>query len=115
MAVLVPSDEPMFPGCEVECRLIGVIKAMQREREKENRNDRIIAVAEGSILYAGVKQLQTRIRECCLRRLLGTQWTLMNLACVRAGTQSSVRVAGWRSVIHVSLTFAKENGNILIV
>ena len=55
--VLVLSDEPMFPGCEVQCRLIGVLKAKQKEKGKENRNDRIIAVAEGSVLYGGIKQL----------------------------------------------------------
>jgi inorganic pyrophosphatase len=55
--VLVLSDEPMFPGCEVECRLVGVIKATQKEKGKQNRNDRVIAVAEGSVLYAGIKQL----------------------------------------------------------
>ena len=55
--VLVLSDEPMFPGCEIECRIVGVLKAMQRENGKENRNDRLIAVAEGSVLYAGVQQL----------------------------------------------------------
>lgn len=55
--VLVLSDEPMFPGCEVECRLVGVIEANQKEKGKENRNDRIVAVAEGSVLYAGIKEL----------------------------------------------------------
>jgi inorganic pyrophosphatase len=55
----VLSDEPMFPGCEVECRLVGVIKAMQKEKGKgkENHNDRLIAVPEGSVLYAVVKEL----------------------------------------------------------
>jgi inorganic pyrophosphatase len=55
--VLVLSDEPMFPGCEVACRVVGVIKANQKENGKENRNDRIIAVANASVLYAGVKEL----------------------------------------------------------
>lgn len=55
--VLVLSDEPMFPGCEIQCRIVGVLKATQRENGKENRNDRLIAVAEGSVLYAGVHQL----------------------------------------------------------
>lgn len=55
--VLVLSDEPMFPGCEVDCRIVGVLKATQRENGKENRNDRLIAVAEGSVLYAGVHRL----------------------------------------------------------
>jgi inorganic pyrophosphatase len=55
--VLVLSDEPMFPGCELECRIVGVLRANQRENGKENRNDRLIAVVEGSVLYAGVHQL----------------------------------------------------------
>jgi inorganic pyrophosphatase len=55
--ILVLSDEPMFSGCEVECRIVGVLKANQREKGKENRNDRLIGVAEGSVLYAGVNQL----------------------------------------------------------
>jgi inorganic pyrophosphatase len=55
--VLVLADEPMFPGCEVECRLVRVIKAKQKEKGTENRNDRIVAVAEGSVLYAGFHEL----------------------------------------------------------
>jgi inorganic pyrophosphatase len=55
--VLVLSDEPMFPGCEVECRLIGVIKAEQTEQGKTNRNDRLIAVAQASVLYASVQDI----------------------------------------------------------
>ena len=55
--VLVLSDEPMFPGCEVECRLIGVIKALQKEKGKQNHNDRVIAVAAGSVLYANINEL----------------------------------------------------------
>jgi inorganic pyrophosphatase len=43
--VLVLSDEPMFPGCEVECRIVGVLRANQRANGKEKRNDRFIAVA----------------------------------------------------------------------
>ena len=34
-----------------------MLKATQREKGKENRNDRLIAVAEGSVLYGGVNQL----------------------------------------------------------
>jgi inorganic pyrophosphatase len=55
--VLVLADEPMFPRCEVECRLVGVIKAKQKEKGTENRNDRIVAVAEGSVLYAAFHEL----------------------------------------------------------
>src|SRR4030095_10536769 len=55
--VLVLGDEPMFPGCEVECRIVGVLRANQRENGKESRNDRLIAVADGSVLYAGIIRL----------------------------------------------------------
>ena len=55
--VLVLSDESTFPGCQLDCRLIGVIKANQREKDKENRNDRLIAVAAASVLYASVKEI----------------------------------------------------------
>jgi inorganic pyrophosphatase len=43
--VLVLIDEPTFPGCQVECRLIGVIEAEQEQSGKKIRNDRLIAVA----------------------------------------------------------------------
>src|SRR5437868_3324429 len=55
--VLMLMDEPTFPGCLVECRLVGVIKAEQEEDKKMHRNDRLIAVATQSLLYADVKQL----------------------------------------------------------
>jgi inorganic pyrophosphatase len=55
--VLILSDEPTFPGCQIDCRIIGVIKAIQQERKNKVRNDRLIAVAAASVLYAGVEQL----------------------------------------------------------
>ena len=55
--VLVLTDAPTFPGCEVEVRVIGVIEANQKEKGKENRNDRLIAVAEQSVLYAEIEEL----------------------------------------------------------
>jgi inorganic pyrophosphatase len=55
--VLILSDAPTFPGCQIDCRLIGVIKAEQTENAKQSRNDRLIAVAEASVLYSGVHEL----------------------------------------------------------
>jgi inorganic pyrophosphatase len=55
--VLLLSDAATFPGCEVECRLIGVLKAEQAEEGKKHRNDRIVAVAAASVLYAAVKEI----------------------------------------------------------
>ena len=57
--VLVLIDEPTFPGCEMECRLIGVIEAEQKEGDEErHRNDRIIAVAKQSLLYGEIKNIE---------------------------------------------------------
>jgi inorganic pyrophosphatase len=65
--VLIPSDEPTFPGCQIDCRLIGAILANQKEQGKaEKENDRLIAVAEASVLYAGIKNLadlERRLKE----------------------------------------------------
>ena len=55
--VLVLTDEPLFPGCLVECRVIGVIELMQEEAGTKERNDRLIAVAQASLLYADVQDL----------------------------------------------------------
>lgn len=56
--VLVIMDEPAYPGCLVPCRLLGVLEASQRERNgAEMRNDRMVAVADDSEMYAEVKHL----------------------------------------------------------
>jgi inorganic pyrophosphatase len=44
--VLVLNQEPLFPGCLIKARLIGVIKADQTEKDGEKmRNDRLIGMA----------------------------------------------------------------------
>jgi len=55
--VLVLMDEPIFPGCTLDCRLIGVIEAEQHEERKMVRNDRLIAVATQSSRYVDMKQI----------------------------------------------------------
>ena len=55
--VLILTDEPAFPGCLVECRLVGVIEALQEEKGEEHRSDRLIAVATQSIRYSDVHDL----------------------------------------------------------
>jgi inorganic pyrophosphatase len=56
--VLILSDESAFPGCQIDCRLIGLIRARQKDADgTEHRNDRLIAVAEASVLFASVKEL----------------------------------------------------------
>ena len=56
--VLVLMDEPVFIGCLVEARLLGVIEAKQTEDGKTERNDRLIAVAAESHTNATLKSLQ---------------------------------------------------------
>lgn len=56
--ILVLSELETFSGCAIDCRIIGGIKASQREPDGEQmRNDRIIAVADVSRLYAYVNKL----------------------------------------------------------
>ena len=57
--VLVLTDEPLFPLCLVQGRLIGVIEAEQTQKGKTIRNDRMVAVAVGSRLYAKVTTSMT--------------------------------------------------------
>jgi inorganic pyrophosphatase len=56
--VPVLTDEPLFPGCLVDCVLIGVLKAEQEQEGKTHRNDRLIAVAEQSLLYSETSSLR---------------------------------------------------------
>src|SRR5262245_38550602 len=55
--ILVLTDEPLFPGCLVDCILIGVIEVEQQTDGAMKRNDRLIAVARATVLYSEVKQL----------------------------------------------------------
>jgi inorganic pyrophosphatase len=56
--VLLLMDEPAFAGCLVVSRLIGVIEALQTERDGETtRNDRLVAVAARSRTHEEVRSL----------------------------------------------------------
>jgi inorganic pyrophosphatase len=52
--VLALTDEPTFPGCQIDCRLIGALLARQKDKDKEVRNDCIVAAAEASVVYSDV-------------------------------------------------------------
>src|SRR5689334_208223 len=56
--VLVLMDEPVFIGCLVETRLLGVIEAEQTEDGKTERNDRLIGVAAESHTDGTLKSLK---------------------------------------------------------
>ncbi len=49
--VLVLSEYRSFPGCLVECRIIGAILAEQSEEDGMIRNDRFVAVSTLSNIY----------------------------------------------------------------
>ena len=56
--VLVIMDEPAYPGCVIECRIVGALKAKQSEKKKMEENDRLIAVSVVSQSYNDVKELE---------------------------------------------------------
>lgn len=57
--VLVLMEEASFPGCLVECRIVGVLEAEQKDKgEKSIRNDRIVAIANMSSLFKGITNIK---------------------------------------------------------
>jgi inorganic pyrophosphatase len=55
--VLVLMDEPAFPGCVVQCRLIGIIEGEQRSGKETERNDRVVAVEIENHTWAHVRHI----------------------------------------------------------
>ena len=51
-------DAPVFPGCIVPSRLVGVIEAEQTEGGKTERNDRLLAVAANSAAHRSIHELR---------------------------------------------------------
>jgi inorganic pyrophosphatase len=54
---LVISEHKTFPGCVVECRLIGALLAEQLTGKKKIRNDRYFFVPQVSVVYGKTKLL----------------------------------------------------------
>lgn len=55
---LVLSEESIHPGCWVECKLVGVIKAKQKKKgKKEERNDRFVLITEGLEEFERIKDI----------------------------------------------------------
>ncbi len=55
--VLLLMDEPVFPGCVVPSRLIGVLEAEQNEDGQKERNDRLLAVSLASREHSDIKTI----------------------------------------------------------
>jgi len=65
--IVVLADEDLPVGCLASVRLLGVIEAVQTERDgASNRNDRLIGRVEKSRIYADVDDL-----ECLGRAMVG--------------------------------------------
>jgi inorganic pyrophosphatase len=56
--VLVLADEPSPVGCLAEVRLIGVIEGEQTQDGDTVRNDRLLAIATTSRLYARIRSVE---------------------------------------------------------
>jgi inorganic pyrophosphatase len=57
--VLIFMDQPAYPGVLLKCRLIGLIEGEQTEKNgKTVRNDRLLAVEQGSHTYAHLKHVK---------------------------------------------------------
>ncbi len=55
--VLVLMDQPVFTGCLVKARLVGIIEGKETEKGKSERNDRLLAVAESSHTHSKINSL----------------------------------------------------------
>jgi inorganic pyrophosphatase len=54
---LVLMDEPAFPGCLLQCRIIGIIEGKEGKKKEMVRNDRIVAVEKANHTFAHVKHV----------------------------------------------------------
>lgn len=52
--VLVLMDAPAFPGCIIECQLIGAMEAEQKDGGKAIRNDRLIAAEVNDSSFSNI-------------------------------------------------------------
>jgi inorganic pyrophosphatase len=57
--IIVISEISSFPGCLMDCRIIGGLKVEQTERNGDTmRNDRFIGIPDASQLFANINELE---------------------------------------------------------
>jgi inorganic pyrophosphatase len=56
--VMVISEYQGFPGCVMDCRIIGCMQAEQTASKKSIRNDRYLAILKQSRLYEQVNSIE---------------------------------------------------------
>jgi inorganic pyrophosphatase len=67
--IIVIAESATFPGCLVDCRIIGALQAEQTERDgKKVRNDRFLGVPVVSQLFPDVNELD-QLPESILNQL----------------------------------------------
>ena len=67
--IIVISESATFPGCLIDCRLVGALQARQTERDgKTMRNDRLIGIPGVSQLFSEVQSLE-ELPEAVLNQL----------------------------------------------
>jgi inorganic pyrophosphatase len=55
--VLVISEFTGFPGCVMDCRIIGCIQIEQTTAKKKIRNDRFLAIPDQSVNFATIESI----------------------------------------------------------
>jgi inorganic pyrophosphatase len=61
--VLVLTDSPLFVGCLVHVRLIGIIHATQQEKRRTIRNDRLVGAVETPVNKPLISELRQLSRD----------------------------------------------------
>ena len=56
--IIIISELKSFPGCVMDCRIIGGITAKQTEKGNTVRNDRFLAIPEISQMFTNVKSIE---------------------------------------------------------
>lgn len=56
--VMAISEFTAFPGCVIDCRIIGCIQAEQPVEGKKIRNDRFLAIPQQSVVYGSVYSIE---------------------------------------------------------
>jgi len=55
--ILIVSEFITFPGCVIECRIVGCLVVEQEKEDRMIRNDRFIGIPEQSRLYEGINTI----------------------------------------------------------
>jgi len=54
---MVISEFKTFPGCRIQCRLIGALKTEQTEKGETIRNDRCFFIQHSSVVYSHISTI----------------------------------------------------------